>query len=98
MSQELIEGDCAEELGASSASARLMTRPRLMSAGVEDGSRDEADNDGRHCPGLVGCCAEPELVGCSCIACGAEESRTGTHSAQRVLEKPLRQWMPQNGL
>ena len=105
MSQELIEGDCAEELGASSASARLMTRPRRMSAGVEDGSKDEADNDGRHCPGLVSvhfctvdCCAEPELVGCSCIACGAAESRTGTHSAQRVLEKPLRQWMPQNGL
>ena len=58
MSQELIEGDCAiepvgcagevEELGTSSASARLMTRPRRMSAGVEDGSRDEADSDGRH--------------------------------------------------
>ena len=87
MSQELIEGDCAvervptgsigevEELGASSASARLMTRPRRMFAGVEDGSKDEADSDGRQCPGLVsvhfctvGCCVEPELVGCSCIA------------------------------
>ena len=104
------EGE-VEELGASRASvpapasARSSRSTTPWRIGVVGGFGDEAGNCGFHCPGLVSvhfctvdCCAEPELVGCSCIACGAAESRTGTHSAQRVLEKPLRQWMPQNGL
>ena len=109
-SHELVEGVCSveqtrcvggvEELGASSASARLMTRPRRMSTGVDDGSRDEADSVGRHCPGLVSVhfCTERELVGCSCAVCGATVGRTVKHFSQRVLEMPLRQCLLQKCL
>ena len=93
MSQEVVEGDCAvepvgcagevEELGASRRSESRRT------TGGEGG-----------CPGLVSVHfrVEPELVGCSCVSCGATEGCAVKHSAQRVLEMPLRQCLLQKCL
>ena len=98
---EVTDGDCVvepegcagevEELGASSRSASRKT------TGVEGGAEDEAGNWGFHCPGLVSVHfrAEPELVGCSFVSCGATEGRAVKHSEQRVLETPLRQCLLQ---